>query len=555
MSITGNKKKIHHNIPQLMFDLIQAHITVCFWGRGTGKTEGPGVDFTYYNALSMPRSLGGLVSVSYDKLLTFIVPKIIKGWERLGLTQDVHFWVRKFAPKELRRPKPFLAPSDPKHFIHVFNGSGLQLISLDRMGISNAADLDWIYGDECKLYDYEKFVEVLHTNRGNDEHFGHLSQHHSILLTTDRPQDSSGDWLYEIAKQADPELLEITLMVCQRIFELKEEVEKSRTKKSKEKKLKLIGEFEKQLNQLRRELVYVSEASTLDNIHAIGTDVIKDLKRELERVIFDISVLNLRLVAVEHPFYKDLSDKKHGYNAVHHSYLDSQDFDFGKIKPDCKWYTDINPSEPLDIALDYNAAINNIVTGQGNTKSYKFLHSAYYKKRDGENDQATTGGLQKLLTDIWHPYWASHQHHCKIINFFFDHTAVGGRADSGIALKDTVTNVLDSLGWEVNEIHIGQQPGHKARYIFWERLLNKMDDQYPEFSFNLTQCEYWYNTCKLTRSKFGKERFEKDKSDEKKKGFDQSKAPHITDAGDTLAVGAIHMKYKHTSEPLPTETY
>ena len=117
--------RVYHNIPQLLFYIIRAHITLCFWGRATGKTEGPGVDFTLHNVLTMPQSLGGLVSVSYDKLLSFIQPKLIKGWEKYGYYQDTHFWIRKFAPAHLKRNKPYLANTDPMHFIHWFNGSVL----------------------------------------------------------------------------------------------------------------------------------------------------------------------------------------------------------------------------------------------------------------------------------------------------------------------------------------------------------------------------------------------------------------------------------------------
>ncbi|MFT7239208.1 MAG: hypothetical protein ACI93L_003308, partial [Cyclobacteriaceae bacterium] len=385
MSISKSKQSVHHNIPQMMFLIIKAHLTICFWGRGTGKTEGPGVDFTYNNIVTMPRSLGGLISVSYDKLLTIILPKILKGWNKYGLKENVHYWDRKFAPADLRIKKPYLCPIDPKHFIHVCNGSGMQLISLDRMGISNGIDLDWIHADECKLYDYEKFVEVMHTNRGNDEHFGNLSQHHSILLTTDRPQDSKGDWLYRMAEEADPEAFELTMMIIQRVNELKNEVDRSRTKKAKKDKLTLIAQFEEELNELRKDLVYVSEADTLDNIHSLGSGPIKNLKRELERVVFDISVLNKRLTAVENPFYKDLSDKKHGYYATNFTYIDSHATPLKADKADCRWYTDLRHDEPIDIALDYNSAINNIVTGQGSTNSYRFLHSA-----------GTKGKLQNL---------------------------------------------------------------------------------------------------------------------------------------------------------------
>ncbi len=545
MSVTKNQEtvnKIHHNIPQIVFNIVRAHITLCLWARASGKTEGPGVDFNYYNAMTMPRSLGGLVSVSYDKLLTFIVPKIVKGYERYGLIENVHFWVRKFAPPELKRPKPFLKPTDAKHFIHLFNGSGQQLISLDRLGISNAADLDYIYADECKLFDYEKFVEVLHTNRGNDEHFGHLSQHHSVLLTTDRPRDSSGDWLYDIAEKADPEMLDLVLMIQQRIFELNEELKSTRTKKSHYEKTRLIEEFESQLNELRKELVYVSEANTLDNMHAIGTNIIKDLKRTLEDLVYRISVLNERVKEVESGFYKDLNYKKHGAVSINSDYLDNQDFDFKKIKADSRWYRDIQRSEPIDIGMDHNAGINTIVSGQGSLSTYRFIHSAY-----------TKGKVQSLLNDEWHAFFQYHD--CKVINYYYDHTSIPGKADSDLSIADEVTIKLQSLGWVVNRIYIGQQPSHKSRYILWEKILNELDHQYPSFKFNTTTCEYWFDVCKQTRAKIGRDGFEKDKSDEKRRGFDQSKSPHITDAGDTLLVGAVHYKYKAQTEFLDTAVY
>jgi len=542
MSNLNSIKEVHHNIPQLMWNIVKAHITVCFWGRGTGKTEGPGVDFTLFNALSMPQSLGGVVSVSYDKLLTFIVPKLLKGYERYGYLQGVHFWDRKFAPSELKRKRPFLSPSDPKHFIHFFNGSGLQLLSLDRLGISNAADLDYIYADECKLFDYDKFVEVLHTNRGNKEHFGHLSQHHSILLTTDRPQNSNGDWLYDIAENADGEMLELVLMIQQRIFELNEEVQNSRTKKSRQQKLKLIEEFEEQLNELRRELVYVSEASTLDNIHALGADVIKDLKRELSDIVFRISVLNERIREVEDGYYKDLDDRKHGYLAIQYDYIDRQDINFKTVKANSKWYNDINSNEPLDIALDYNAKINNIVTGQSSVKRYNFIHAAYSR-----------GKIQDLFTEEWHPFFKAHP--CKHVNFFYDHTAIPEKADSAFSYADTVVQCLERLGWTVNRVYIGQQPSHRSRFLLWEKLLNNMDSDYPSFSFNRSTCEYWYDRCKDTGTRISREGFEKDKTNEKKPNFDQAKAPHITDAGDTLLIGAVHRRHKLASDFTETGVY
>lgn len=541
LNTQSEPKQIHHNIPQLLFNLVRAHITLCFWGRGTGKTEGPGVDFTLYNALTMPRSLGGLVSVSYDKLLTFILPKIIKGWERYGYIEGVHFWSRKFAPEHLKRKRPYLSPTQANHFVHLYNGSGLQLISLDRAGISNAADLDYIYADECKLYDYEKFKEVLHTNRGNDEHFGHLSQHHSILYTTDRPSDSSGDWLYDIADKADPELFDLIMMIQQRIYELQDEIANARTKKSRNEKLKLIEGFEEQLNEARSEMVYVSEASTLDNVHALGADIIKDLKRSLSDIVYRLSVLNERVKEVEDGFYKDL-EESHGSYATNHKWIDRQEIDIKNAKADCRWYNDSMTKEPLDIGMDFNGKITNVLTGQDSGKGYRFLHSGFHR-----------GKLQDLFRKVWHPFWEHHE--CKVVNFYYDHTTIGVKADSDNNYADEVINILKQLGWHVNAVFIGQQPTHRSRYLLWERILSGSDNDLPTFTFNRSTCEYWYDVCKQTGTIINRDGFGKDKRDEKKKNFDQTKAPHITDAGDTLLLGAVYFNRNIAATSIETGSY
>jgi len=523
-----SENRIYQNIPQLLFHIIRAHITICLWGRATGKTEGPGVDFTLHNMVTMPRSLGAIVSVSYDKLLTFIIPKLTKGWEKYGYLEDTHFWVRKFAPEHLMLKTPILKPSDPKHFIHFYNGAGAQLISLDRLGLSNAADLDWIYADEARLFSYEKFVEVINANRGNADVFGGMPEHHSILITTDKPRDSKGQWLFDLAEQSDPEAIEMIMQIQESLFNLNEELKKARTKAARTKIESLISEFENNLREIRKDTIALIEASTLDNIHALGIDPIKNFVRTLSDIVYKVSILNETINEVEDGFYPDLSEEKHGYISTNFDYLDHAEISTRNPKPDCRWYNDTVPNAPLDIAMDTNAKICNIATGQGNSEVYRLLSSFYHRNT-----------FQDLLKQ-WSEFYEHHP--TKVVTYFFDHTDVKGRADSEINYAQEIQLTLGQLGWNVNPVYIGQQPRFKARYILWQKMLTESDPAYPKFRYNKITSEYWKERAEATGTIVGRTGFEKDKREEKRQGFDQAKAPHITDAGDTLIMGAVQLR-------------
>lgn len=523
-----SNKRVHFNIPQLKYWIVRAHTTIARMGRATGKTEGPGALFTAHNATTMPRSLGGLVSVTYDKLITPIVPKLIKSWEKLGYYQDHHFWVRKFAPPHLRREKPYLPVQDAKHFIHWWNGSGQVMISLDRLGISNAYDLDYIYADEAKLFDYDKFREVILANRGNAEHFGHLAEHHSMLITTDLPKGTKGQWLFEYDKQMDKEQIELIMRIERQLYTLQDKFEKA-TKKQKVKIARIIRTFEAELNELRRDAVYILEASTLDNVHALGIDTIADFYRNLSETDYTLSVLNEMTNAAEIGFYPALDEDHHGYTSYDYDYVSEQEIG---AQRDCRWDSDILPNEPLDIAFDHNAAINSLVTGQEQGNIYRFLNSQYVLHPQ----------RLKHLLDNWCTYYQHHKE--KTVYYYFDHTSIPDDASRDLPYSDEIIQYLRNRKWNVKECYIGQQPRHKARYEFWGDILNESDDRLPKFRYNKSNALSWKEAAEGVGIRYGHGRgkdegFTKDKGPEKDKDYPQEKAPHLTDAGDTLLWGKL----------------
>lgn len=534
MSQPADENKVHMNVPQLTYWIIRAAVTVCLWGRATGKTEGPGVLFTLNNATTMPRSLGGLVSVTYDKLLTAVLPKLVKGWEKLGYMQDVHFWVRKYAPEKLRRPKPFLASQDPRHIVHWWNGSAQQLISLDRLGISNAFDLDYIYADEGKLFDYDKFKEVILANRGNAEHFGDLAQHHSILITTDRPTTSRGMWLYEFEKEMDPETIALIREIQFEVMRLESKLS-AVSKTSAKKVQKMIDDFEAELTELRRDAVFISEADTIDNIHALGIGTIKKMKQTLSDLHYRVSVLNERITQVEHGFYALLDEDLHGYFAPSSDYVVEQfEHDFRTTPTrDSRWDSDCDPTEPLDIAFDHNARITSLVVHQDYGPATRMIKALF----------VLHPGYTKEMCKAFCDYYRYHE--CKVVTYHYDHTSIG--LDKPYA--DEITDYLTDEGWTVNRNYIGQQPLHEDRYDFWQRIF-KREPGMPYFEFNRINAEPWRisaeNTGIRITSHAKKQSFSKDKRTEVDPKFPQEQAPHISDAGDTLMWGKYGKEYANS---------
>ncbi len=537
-STRKSRKQIHHNIPQLLVNLIFAQITICLWGRGTGKTEGPIADFIYRNVRSMPRSLGGIVSVTYDKMLVFIIPKLIKAWERMGYHQNIHFWVRKKAPKEFRIKEPHLPVADYKHFIHHANGAGNQLISMDRLGIGNAGDLDYLALDEARLVKKDNFDEVLNANRGNDDVFGHLSNHHSILICSDMPRDQKGRWLLDYFKQVDPDIIEMIFTIQLKIYDLKDQLSKKRSEKSKNKVERIIQKYEADLNDFRKKTVYVSEASTFDNVHALGLDTIKNLRRVLSDYIWQLSVLNKRIAKVEDGFYGLFDEDKFGYTASNHSHMDSISLeDYSDVRRDSRWDSDVNRNKPLDIALDHNKAINWLVVGQDAPKNKHRTVNSFFVK----DPQRLRHVLQAFIS-----YYEHHKN--KTVYYWYDHNSTGEDSSRDYSFADEVYKTLRKADWTVIKKYIGQAPGHKAKFEFWNDLLEGKNKDLPSWEINSTTNEILIRAIDQADVIIGKNGYEKDKTKEKDKSFPQEEAPHGTDALDILVYGkfALRNSVKHS---------
>jgi hypothetical protein len=529
-------KKIHYNIPQLEYSLVRPQMGVCIWGRGTGKTEGPGAEYTARNAIDMPGSLGGIVSITYDKLLNMIIPALKIGWERMGYRENVHYWIRKAPPESLNIPKAYRQPDTNQHLIKWWNGSAMLLISIDRLHIANGASLAYLYADEVKFFPREKFKEVLLTLRGQAHLYGDQSCCESMLLTTDQPRpEMPGDWIFELEKDSDDETVAVLLAIQYELSQISEQLNQTKNKKTIRSLEIQIDRYLDDMNELRKGLTYVSRASTLDNVHALGINVIENYKKTLNAYEFALSVLNKKPDKAENCFYHLLSDERHGYYAPNIDFIDGLD---NRVREkDCRWDGDMRYELPLEIGCDYNRAINWVTIGQEKQDSFDIINSMYVLKPKKIKDLAAK----------FDRYYASKKKINNTVIIHYDHTAIGESAKDDISFADEWINTLTAAGWNVIPNYFGQASGHRSRYNLWEAILSG-DQRAKRFRINLANNIDLMISLRGTLTKKDKKGdFSKDKSSEEKKTIPPEHATHGGEALDGLIWGKYRPMFKGES--------
>jgi hypothetical protein len=541
-------KKIWLNKPQKQSRLIQAVEEYGIWGRATGKTEEPIANRSSIAANEMPRGTTGVIANTYMQLLDRTLPPLFKAWERFGYIHGVHYWVRQRPPAHLKIPEPFFKVLDPKHYIFWYTGHVFYLISQDRQGLANAKSLDAVVADEVKFLNHAQYMEeVVPANRGNDNIFGHLASHHMVTMYTDMPTKSQAKWILEKSDQIDLERVTLVMNIQIKYNEIYEEYHHPRTTAPRKQYLlrKLISYYTA-LTELRigerlpdgsrdNPLLWYSEASTLENIRILGEKKFLQWSRELTQYVFDTSILNLKNLQIENGFFHLLDTEYHCYDNFDYDFIDGLGLHLPNgIVNDCRKDGDLTKGKPLDIAMDYNAAIKSLVIGQDSQMHYRVLKQMFVLSED-----------KKILDDLVDEFCAYYQHHnCKEVRYFYDHTAVGADASRLESYSELVIKRLRFNKWKVYDFHIGQAAQHNTRYRLWEIVFTEKDRRFKPVRFNQSNCEQLLTSMQQTKVRqSGKNGFEKDKTSETRKSVKPQDAPHLGDAFEALYIGSQREKY------------
>lgn len=521
----------HFNKPQLRSAAIDAPSEIAVMGRGTGKTVGILARKSaqrYFG--TMPRGTGVILCATYTQGITRTLPELIKGYQMLGYEYGKHFLFGK-APldawvKMWKWKAPYAPPLDYKYILTWWNGAAAKLVSQERAGSSNGMSIDWIIGDELKYINEEKLnTELLPANRGIIKAFEGNIYHHGQTYTTDMPVGTGGRWIMEKIKKMDRDKVNQIWQIQLVRYQLNHLLKKETRKVFQQELKKQLAVLDDELNDLRRGLLYYHEASTLDNVHALGADYIKQQLRDTSAFQFDTQILNLRPLRLEDGFYPDFDEEVHGYFSEREEYFDNLEYDPFSVALDCRKDKDLISTAPLHMGMDYNRRIHPISVGQvtrNEIRSLKGIHSLYPEK--------LKDAVMKLCV-----YYKPHKR--KVIYYWYDHTAVGDMYDTRMC--DDVVAILRKNGWVVIEMYIGQQPGHEERYRMWGDLLTNNGKYERQYRINRECCDKLILSKSLAQATQVKNGFEKDKKPEKDKKFPAEEATHYSDAEDTWVFGVL----------------
>lgn len=534
---------------------LMPRVATIIGARRLGKTDGFIGPHLCRTVTLMPRGKSALYCATLKQGLTRTIPGTISAIERItGWKHGVHFFVGSHAPKAAGFPEPLVAPYNWEHCIHWFNGHVTHILSQDIKFSANSLTLDAAIIDEARIIKKKKVdEELMPAISGTPGRFLDCPLKKSIYIVTDRPLTREGQWVLDREEFATPE---VEAQILQLIRERDYLIRHLYPKPCLEKNLA-------EINQLRQQCHLFKEYDTIENIAIVGEDYIADMKRSLPPRIFAISILNKRVRRASDGYYAGFDENKHTYVVDSSSQMDDfrivvkptpsnkirasyETFDFKRLQEHSSAFDyDIDPKQSLNIAFDYNANINWVVTGQrgeiDGIQCCLFLSSMFVK-----NEQK----LPELCRE-WDRYYSPHKLRNNRVNFYFNQTARQKRYAnnrSSEMFKDTVVNELRALGWNVFPIDMGAAMFQEKKLYMWDDAFKLRTDPvrggqkylYPKF--NKDNNEYLIAAIENTETTDKYDGFGKDKSGEKKaENEDDGDLAELrtdgTDAADDLFIG------------------
>jgi hypothetical protein len=450
---TTNETIIKPNRSQTILKLVNPNVCYVIAPRASGKTFMIGDRIDQLND-AMPRSQILLFSDTFKRLEERIVPNILSYFiNDAGMIEEEDFVCYKKPPDHWI--KPLIPLKDFEHVISFSTGMALCLASQNVPGSANAYNAQALIVDEAK-YIIESILntEVLPALRGSANIFGHLPEYRSHWYFTDK-YGQNIKWLLRKKKLSNQTLAQAIVTKQYEILTLKTALEKLTSDSSINRAIQKISSIENKLQVIRRNMVYYCEGQAYENIATLGKKYFRDLKRDLGRNEYAISIENNDPEKVENSFYPTLS-KQHHY----HELMD-----------------DTNDLQPLIVAMDYQWKITPMVVGQWGTLTGKQeqtfniinnMHTIHPMFLMGDDDTEVKPGSIQNTVQAFCDYYKHRGD--KIVYYTYDHTAVGHRPD-GKSFKDIAIEKWISNDWNVIEIYMGKAPDHHDKHEEFKTIL------------------------------------------------------------------------------------
>ncbi len=519
-------KKLYFNNGQQELIAFGANSETIVASRRFGKSDGIIAPRMLRNMHAMPKSAGAIYAATFQQALSRTLPAAVAALARMGYINERHFFIGRKAPKALGFENPFIEPQSFDHVIHWYNGRIQHILSQDVKFSANSLTLDDLMVDEARSIKPDRFFnEVIPAVSGMVGHFNNIPWHKGITIVSDMPSGKEGEWILQRKKLMDNELKDVISGILYRIHQLKK-LDGINAKAE-------LKRQQKDLNYFRKHFHYYREFDAIENIELLGESYIRQMKRDLTPLIFQIRIMNRHITKLPDGFYANLNPKIHYYDAYNNNVLDNLrtyhgSFDLKKVKTASYAYdSDVLPDQPLIVAFDYNANINWIVTGQVYENEMRTLKSMFVK-----NERK----IRELISD-WCDYYAEHP--TKQVVYYYDETALqGSYASDSETFADIVQEEFRKRKWIVKAVYTGKPMRHSLKHQYINDAFTGVKYLFP--TFNRSNNEFLLPAMEQTGIKNGRNGFEKDKSGEKLPETDEDPLElrtDGTDAWDNLFIG------------------
>jgi hypothetical protein len=504
----GEKKPAYFNSGQMYIHEVNANSKTLVCGRRFGKSDGVYGPDLLYDVQHMPQSVGWMYQSTYKQLLTRTWPATEAFLKRYNYKEDLHYFVGRQAPRFMNFKLPYIKPSNWEHCIHFYNGTIVHMLSQDVRFSANSLTADWGKIDEGRSIKKEKlFEEAMPTLSGTHPSFANCHKWRGISIVSDMPTSKQGQWVLEMKNRMDPELITAIEGLISEINGIKDHY-----RHMPEMPRNAVDSISKLRNELfffRRHAFLYKEYDTIENIELLGEDYIREQKRNLPPVTFQVSILNKQIRKLTDGFYPNLDPDIHYYDAFDNSYIDNLRTDKGTLdipkicEDNCLADSDIDPDIPLAITFDYNSKINWVVTGQRIGNEMHTLSSRFVKFEK----------KIRALTKQWCEYY-NYRINRDVIYYYNETALEKGYADEDSeSFAEIVYNTLTNNGFNVIMVFMGKTWSHKLKHQYIDDALTGRKYLFPRF--NSSNNEHLLPAMEMCGTRYGKYGFEKDKSGEK----------------------------------------
>ncbi len=551
--------------------------------RGFGKTSYLGVHMIKV-VLGLYRQMGGFVGASAKQLYTRTMPNALKIVNQLGFEQ---FYFIGQAPAKLRWAYPLAKPRSWENCVHFQNGFVWQMLSMAVRGSANGLNLAALVGDEAKYLPWKRVKEeVLPTLRGDFmPAAARKTEQKRWGYGTDpkiNPYWLSQLWVSDAGltqrqceweKEDQYETRDINRQIAEMLAELKY-LEKKCPKMAVQ--LAQNDVFLKKLNLLRSQSETFWNFSSVENAAMLGGEPwIRQMKRELPDLMFNIQILGKKKGAAKDGYYANWDIDIHGYQSPDcfsfladktmvkrkGKALDAQNWptdyetesidiaEAQRMGEDCSLDLDVDYTQPLSIAVDCNANLNCVVVGQ--TRQFEGRESLLVLKSMFVQNERK---LRSLCADL-SQYYRSHLRRNGEIIFYYTFTIKQGGSTAyavegaeEFRFDRVVVQELQARGWRVTDIEI---PVIRDKYQVINDILSGKTGPFLRVNTEAGRNEYLITAIENAGLIPGT--FKKDKTREKLKATDEESLggdprtrTDITDALDDLLLG---VKFRDAAHP------